>query len=329
MIAFMSSPDLVVVRDRAARLSVAVGVLMLTLKLTAYLLTGSNALLADALESVVHVGATLVMYWCLRIAQEPPDREHPYGHGKVEYLSVGFEGGMVALAAVAVVWEVGKSLWRGAEVGEFGLGLGLSALAALINLVLGMYLVRTGRRTRSSILVADGHHVLSDVYTSAGGLLGFGLVWLTGKIWIDSLTALVLAGLVLWSGIALLRQAVRGLMDQADKVLLAQVVEVINQQRQPEWLDCHNLRVRTSGELVYVDFHLVVPAQWTVAHAHEVSEALERAILGKLGTGGAVFVHLDHPERPEYRALAEGANRWPLSVAAATRFEAPQSSVIH
>ena len=176
------------------------------------------------------------------------------------------------------------------------------------------------------ILVADGHHVLSDVYTSVGGLLGFGLVWLTGQIWIDAVTAVVLAALVLWAGLALLREAVRGLMDQADKVLLAQVVEVINQERQPTWLDCHNLRVRTSGDLVYVDFHLVVPADWTVAYVHEVSERLEAAILRRLGTGGAVFVHLDHPERPEYTALASSVDRWPLSVAAATRFELPHRS---
>lgn len=321
----MAEIDIMMVRDRAARLSVAVGVLMLVLKLTAYLLTGSNALFADALESVVHVGATLVMYWCLRIAHTPPDRDHPYGHGKVEYLSVGFEGGMVTLAAVAVVWEVAKTLWFGAVMGDFGIGMGLSAVAAAINLALGAHLVRTGRRTRSSILVADGHHVLSDVYTSVGALLGVGLVWLTGKIWIDAVTALLLAGLVLWAGIGLVRQAIRGLMDQADKKLLGQVVEVINQERQPEWLDCHNLRVRTSGDLVYVDFHLVVPATWTVSHVHEVSERLEQAILTRLGQGGAVFVHLDHPERPEYVNLASGVDRWPLSVAAATRFEAPQS----
>jgi cation diffusion facilitator family transporter len=321
----MVGSDIMAVRDRAARLSVAIGFLMLALKLTAYLLTASIALLSDALESVVHVGATLVMYWCLRIAHTPPDRDHPYGHGKVEYLSVGFEGGMVALSALAVWWEVAKSLWLGHQVGDIGLGMGLSAMAAVINLMLGAYLIRAGRRTHSSILVADGHHVLSDVYTSAGALVGIGLVWWTGRAWIDALTAVILACLVLWAGIGLLRQAVRGLMDQADKALLAQVVEVINRERVPEWLDCHNLRVRTSGDLVYIDFHLVVPAGWTVAHVHEVGERLEQAILTSLGKGGAVFVHLDHPERPEYLHLARSGDRWPLSVASATRFEAPQS----
>ena len=117
-------------------------------------------------------------------------------------------------------------------------------------------------------------------------------------------------------------------MDQADKRLLGKVVEVINHERQPEWLDCHNLRVRTSGDLVYIDFHLVVPGDWTVSHAHEVSERLELAILTRLGQGGTVFVHLDHPERPEYVNLARSEDRWPLSVASATRFEAPQTPEI-
>lgn len=315
-------------RLRAAWVSVLVGIALLVVKVTAYALTDSLMLLADAMESVVHVGTTLVMLWCLRVAEAPPDEGHPYGHGRVASLSVGFEGGMVALAGVGVLWEVGKSFWRPYAVSELGLGLWLSGLAAAVNLALGWWLVRTGKRTRSTILVADGHHVLSDVYTSGGALVGLGLVLVTGLAWIDTLVAALLALLLLGAGLRLVREAVAGLMDEADPAMLEQVVAVINELRDPEWLDCHNLRLRQAGDHIYVDFHLVVPAQWTVARVHHVSEEIETAILARLGHAGAVFVHLDHPERPEYRALLRTGGTWPLTVAAATRMEGTWDSAV-
>lgn len=315
-------------RTRAALISVLVGIVLLGVKITAYVLTDSLMLLADAMESVVHVGTTLVMFWCLRVAQEPPDDSHPYGHGRVTSLSVGFEGGMVALAGVAVLWEVGKSIWQPYEMASLGIGLWLSAAAAAINLALGWWLVVIGKRTRSAILVADGHHVLSDVYTSAGALIGLGLVLATSMVWIDTVVAALLAFLLLGAGLRLVRQAVAGLMDEADPAMLDSVVAVLNELRDPEWLDCHNLRLRQAGDHIYVDFHLVVPAQWTVARAHHVSETIEAAILARLGHAGAVFVHLDHPERPEYRALLRTGGTWPLTVTAATRMEHVEDSAV-
>ena len=316
-------------RTRAALVSVLVGAVLLVVKVTAYTLTDSLMLLADALESVVHVGTTLVMFWCLRVAQAPPDQGHPYGHGRATSLSVGFEGGMVALAGVGVLWEVAKSLWHPHAVGAVGTGLWLSGVAALVNLALGWWLVRVGQRTRSPILVADGHHVLSDVYTSAGALVGLGLVWWTDLAWIDAVVAAGLALLLLGAGLRLMHEAVAGLMDQADPAMLEKVVAVLNELRDPEWLDVHNLRLRLTGDQVYVDCHLVVPAQWSVARAHHVSEAIEVAVLARLGLSGAVFVHLDHPERPEYRSLLRTGGTWPLTVADATRLENhPDSAVM-
>lgn len=316
-------------RILAARVSILVGVLLLGVKWTAYLLTGSLAMLSDALESVVHVGATGLMYWCLKLSQTPPDEEHPYGHGRAESLSVGFEGGLVALTGVGVLYQVVASYWRPYELTSLDLGLWLSGVAAAVNLGLGLWLRHMGRTTRSPILVADGAHVLSDVYTSGGALVGLGLVLATGWFWIDAAVAAILACFVLVTGLKLVREAVGGLMDEVDRPLLEQVVAAINEVRTPEWLDAHNLRLRRAGDRVYVDFHLVVPAQWTVAKAHQVSEQIEEVVLRRLGHAGAVFVHLDHPERPEYAALTRTGGTWPLTVEAATRVEeGPESAVI-
>ena len=315
-------PDPIRQRIWAARISVAVGLLMLVLKMTAYIQTGSSIIISDALESVVHVGATLFMFWCLRYSLRPPDLDHPYGHGKIEYFSVGFEGGMVALAALAVFWQVGHDLWFGNHaVHGPSQGLILTAAAAVINLALGLYLLRVGRATGSAILVGDALHVLSDVWTSAGALLGLGIVWLTGMALIDSLLAVALGAYILWAGLKLVREAVRGLMDQIDPKEVARVVAAINEVREPEWLDCHNLRLRSSGDHLYVDFHLVVPAEWSVARAHLAIERLERHILDRLKRPGAVLVHLDHPDSSEYRALGEG-DRVDITVGSATRTEA-------
>jgi len=284
------------VRLFAARLSAAVGVGMLALKWTAYLLTSSTAILSDALESVVHVGAVLFMWFCTRVAAQPPDDDHPYGHGRIEFFSVAFEGGMVALAGLGICWQAVRVLWFGGQVEQVGIGLGLTAVAAAINLALGWYLLRTGRRTDSPILIADGHHVLSDVWTSTGVIVGVGLVAVTGWQLIDPLCALVLAGYILFTGVRLVRTAASGLMDEADPAALARVVAAINEVREPEWLDVHNLRLRVNGDATYIDFHLELPGDWSVAHAHDTIERLEAHILMRLGRQGAVMIHIDYPK---------------------------------
>jgi cation diffusion facilitator family transporter len=287
-------------RHRAALLSLLVGLLMLGLKMGAYLLTGSATILSDALESVVHVAAVGFMFWCFRFASAPPDAEHPYGHGKAEYLSIGFEGGAIVLAAAAIVWEAVVGLIDGHQPARVDLGFGLIVLAALINLALGGWLVHVGRKTRSALLEADGHHVLSDVWTSAGVVVGVGVLWLMptdspARVWIDSGVAILLAMFILWVGGRLVRQAMRGLLDEADPQMVERVVAAINEVRDPAWRDVHNLRLRRSGDAIFVDFHLVVPSLWSVAAAHAAVEKLEQHILRVLGAHGAVMIHLDHP----------------------------------
>jgi cation diffusion facilitator family transporter len=187
----------------------------------------------------------------------------------------------------------------------------------VINLALGWHLLRTGRRTRSDILVADGKHVLSDVWTSAGALVGVGLVRLTGNPRIDIVTAFLLGAFILYTGISLVRQAVAGLMDEADPRTLSTVVATINELREPEWLDVHNLRMRVAGDVTFIDFHLMVPGEWSVREAHDDIERLEQRLLEKLGRGGAVMIHLDYPKHGEHVETPPQ----PFTVAGATRMK--------
>lgn len=281
---------------RAARISVAVGVVILVLKVGAWLASGSTAVLSDAVESVVHVLATIVMLTTLQISQQPPDRDHPYGHGKAGSFSVGLEGGLVALSGALVLLAVIERVVAGHSITNLTYGLIGTVVAAAVNLALGLYLVRVGRSHESDILVADGQHVLADVWTSAGVLLGLVLVKLTGMLWIDWVVAVVVGVHLLFVGGGLLRSGVGALMDRVDENDYGRVVEAVNEIREDEWIDMHDLRLRRVGDLVHVDFHLVVPGEWSIRRGHDVSEQIERAVLKALGAGGSVLVHLDYPE---------------------------------
>jgi cation diffusion facilitator family transporter len=313
-------------RRRAATLSLVVGVAVLGLKMTAWVLTGSATILSDALESVVHVVATAFMFVFFIWSQQPPDEDHPYGHGSAAHLSIGFEGGMILIAGLAVLWQAGAALWTGRQPESLSNGLWLVGIAATVNLLLGVYLIRTGRRTRSEILVADGQHVLSDVWTSAGVLAGVAVMTLVPagpwRGWIDGGLAVVLAGIIIWTAVQLIRQAIAGIMDKADRAKIDTVIAALVEIREPEWLDVHNLRLRSAGDRVFVDFHMTVPGDWSIERAHQSIDRIEEHLLARLQAQGTVLVHLDYPHFPgdptpipreEWKPIpltAELATRW-------------------
>ena len=305
---------------RAARISVAVGVLILALKVGAWLATGSTAVLSDAIESVVHVLATIVMLATLQISQQPPDRDHPYGHGKAASFSVGFEGGLVALSGALVLLAVIERILSGRAMGDLTYGLIGTIAAAAVNLALGLYLVRTGKAQSSEIIVADGQHVMADVWTSVGVVLGLVLVAITGLQWIDWVVATVVALHLLFVGTGLVRSGIAGLMDRVDEADYGLVVDAINGIRGPAWTDMHDLRLRRVGDLCHVDFHLVVPGTWTIREGHDTSEAIEIEVLAALNAAGSVLVHLDYAAPP---ALDRGEDAVdptaPFTVAGALR----------
>jgi cation diffusion facilitator family transporter len=286
-------------RRTAALLSLGIGFLMLFGKWTAFVITGSYAILSDALESVVHVVATAFALASIIIAARPADLKYPYGYGKIGYFSAGFEGGLIALAGLAILYEATVALIRGSEPSRLDLGMLLIAAAAVINLVLGLYLIRLGKRTNSLILTADGQHVLADSWTSFGVLAGVALVWATRLSWLDGLVAIGFGLNILWTGWTLVRESFSGLMDRADPGLLRRVVEACQAARETGWLDLHQLRAWQAGDRVFVDFHLAVPHDWTVTQIHDANDRLHDILCDLLGDETELIVHFD-PDRPDF-----------------------------
>lgn len=309
-------------RFRAVLISLLVGFGMLAGKWSAYLLTGSHAILSDALESVVHVFATGIALWSVLLSLRPPDPKYPYGYGKVGNFSAGFEGGLITLAALAIIYEAIQGFLDPQPLRALGLGLLLIAVAALVNLVLGWWLIRLGRQSGSLILEADGHHVRSDSITSIGVLVGIALVWLTGWRWLDPAIAVAVALSILSTGYRLVREAALGLMDRADPGLLTRIVEVLEQARRPGWIDVHQLRAWRAGDRSFVDFHMVVPGDWTVVRLHETNDECRAVLRAALGPETEVLIHFD-PDRTERPwAIPDG----PWTLASAVRIPAASTT---
>jgi cation diffusion facilitator family transporter len=290
--------------NRATRLamgSVIVALAVLALKALAWWLTGSVALLADALESVVNVAAALAALAAVSFSAVPPDANHPYGHAKAEYFSAVLEGALIIVAALLILREAWGAL-AAPHVPELpGLGLAVSIGATAVNGLWGLLLRREGRRLRSPALLADARHLFSDVVTSVGVVAGVGAVAATGILWLDPLLAALTAVNILFSGWQLLRDSVGGLMDEAvEPVLLARIRAVMSQQAAGA-LEIHDLRTRHAGRTTFVEFHLVVPGEMTVSVAHEICDRIETALKAELGSA-VITIHVE----PEAKAKHQG-----------------------
>jgi cation diffusion facilitator family transporter len=287
------APDESPARLRAGLLSLVVSAVLLAAKYQAYLLTGSTAVLSDALESIVNVVAAIFAVGGLIFAGRPADRNHPYGHGKIEFVSAAFEGGLIAFAAVLIIYEVVQSLLRGVQVRQLEIGVAIVFLAGLVNLALGWFLIRTGRRHASFTLVADGQHVLSDFLTSAGVVAGLLMVRLTGLAWLDPLVAAVVALNLMWTGARLVRHAAGGLLDEEDTALLNRLLEVLSAHVGQGVIRVHHLRAIRAGRFNHVDAHLVVPEFWSMKEAHELAEGLAERVIKEVGVEGELVFHTD------------------------------------
>lgn len=270
-------------RQLAIRISVAVSAVMLTGKVAAYLLTGSAAILSDAAESVVHGVATGFAAFSLWYSTRPADASHPYGHGRVAYLSAGFEGALVFSAALAVIGCGIDGLIRGPRLQNLGVGLTISGGLAAINLVLGTALIRIGRRHNSLILVANGKHVLSDMWTTAAAIVGVGIVLLTELTWLDPVTAIIMGGYIMASGYGLIRKSLAGLMDELEPALAQRILACLEEQvARGVVVEFHQTRCRRVNDEIWLDVHLLVPGDLALAEAHrratDVEQALEAAL---------------------------------------------------
>jgi cation diffusion facilitator family transporter len=281
------------VRLGAGVVSLVVGSALLVAKYAAYRLTGSTAILSDALESIVNVVAALFALGGLAFAGRPADRNHPYGHGKIEFFSAAFEGGLIAFAAVMIMYQAVSGLVYGTEVRQLDLGVAITAAAGVVNLALGVFLLRTGRRHESLTLVADGQHVLSDFWTSVGVVGGLLLVRVTGAVWLDPLVAGVVGMNLAWTGFRLVRHAAGGLLDEEDTELLHKLSSALNASLVPGIIRVHNLRAIRSGRFTHVDAHLVVPEFWSVDRAHDAADAFERRVIAASNLAGEIAFHTD------------------------------------
>jgi cation diffusion facilitator family transporter len=259
-----------------AWLSVATALVTMALKFGAWHVTGSVGLLSDALESFVNLGGALMLLWMVRLAALPADAGHPYGHGKAEYFASAFEGLLIAIAAVSIAWAAAPRLLEPRPIAAPALGLVISSVAALVNGAVAVVLLRAGKRLRSVALEADGHHLLTDVWTSAAVLVAVALVALTGWLLLDPLIAIAVAINILWTGWRLVRSSVEGLMDAVwppeDLMALEQILDGYRAQG----LAFHALRTRRAGARRFASMHVLVPGAWSVQRAHDLVEEIER-----------------------------------------------------
>lgn len=273
-------------------LSMAAAVITIVLKGAAYFLTGSVGLLSDALESFVNLGATFMALAMLTIAARPPDETHAYGYGKAEYFSSGVEGALILIAAASIAWAAIPRLIDPQRLEQVGIGLAISALASLINLGVARVLLAAGRRYRSITLEADAHHLMSDVWTSAGVVVGVGAVAITGWTRLDPIIALVVAGYIVWTGARLVRRSVGGLMDTALPVAQQEAIRQVLSRYERQGIQYHALRTRQAGTRAFMSLHVLVPGDWTVQRGHDLLEDLERDIRAAI-PGATVTTHLE------------------------------------
>jgi cation diffusion facilitator family transporter len=273
-----------------------VGLLMFAGKWYAYLITGSAAILSDAAESVVHVVAVSFAFYSMWLSQQPPDESHPYGHDRIGFFSAGFEGAMISLAALFIIGESIRKWVTGLHIDRVGTGALYVTAAALINLALGLYLLLQGRRHRSLILVANGKHVLTDVWTSGGVIVGLVLVMVTGWLPFDPICAIFVASNILWTGGKLIRQSVGGLMDEADPRLDRLIRGTLDRETSARGLAYHELRYRNSGTSVWLEVHLLFPAGVPIEGAHAQATAIEEAVADALPVASRIVTHIEPAE---------------------------------
>jgi cation diffusion facilitator family transporter len=270
-----------------------VSVLLFAIKLVAYFLTLSVAILSDALESIVNIVAALIGLYSLHIAAQPRDEDHPYGHGKVEYISAAIEGVLICVAGVAIIYKGIKELILVPQIHQIDYGIILIAATAIINYILGAWCVSIGKKNSSLALTSSGKHLISDTITTVGIVIGLILVALTNLYWIDSVIALLVACILIYTGFKIIVTSIEGIMDKADTALLKTVIATLEDNRQENWIDLHNLRILKYGSILHLDAHLTVPWYLNVNEAHVAIDELSALVKNKFGESVELFVHTD------------------------------------
>jgi cation diffusion facilitator family transporter len=271
----------------------AFSTMLLLMKLAAYWLTGSVAILTDALESIVNVVAGFLGLYSLYLSAKPRDADHPYGHGKIEFLSAAVEGSLIFIAGLMIIYQAVQNLLSPQPIHQLDLGMAIIGATALINMGLGLWCLRTGKRNRSLALEASGRHLLSDTYSTFGILIGLLLLYFTGWQWMDSAVAILFSLIILYTGYKIIRSSLAGIMDERDLALLKQMVSLLNKNKRENWIDLHNVRIIKYGSTLHLDCHLTVPWYLNVNEAHQEIDKLAELIRNEFGESLELFVHSD------------------------------------
>ena len=282
---------------RYAWLSIGAALATILFKGLAWWLTGSVGLLSDALESFVNLAGALMALAMLSVAASPPDEDHSYGHGKAEYFSSAFEGFLILLAALGIGYAAVERLLNPQPLEAVGVGLAVSVVASVINFATARILMKVGRKYRSITLEADAHHLFTDVWTSVGVIVGVGLVWLTGWLWLDPVIALLVAVNIVWTGWHLLNRSAAGLMDVSIAPQELSAIQTILDGYRAQGLDFHALRTRQAGSRAFVTLHVLVPGTWSVQEGHDWLERIEADIRRAVANCN-VTTHLEPQEDP-------------------------------
>ena len=289
----MISPKNKISNIRLQQLIAVTSSLLLIVKFIAFYLTNSVAVLTDALESIVNVVAGFIGLYSLYVAAKPKDIDHPYGHGKAEFISAAVEGTLVLSAGAVIIYSAVKNLMFPTIIKAIDTGIYLVAATAIINWILGYFSFVQGKKNNSLALIASGKHLQTDSYSTFGIIAGLVLIAVTNYLWIDSVVAIGFGLFIIYTGYKIIRSSLAGIMDEADMVLLAKMVDVLNHNRSDNWVDLHNLRVIKYGNVLHVDCHLTVPWYLNVAEAHKEVDYLGNLIRKDFGESLELFVHSD------------------------------------
>ncbi len=295
---------------RALLISLMVSACSLSLKIGAFFITGSSAALSDSMESVVHFFAVAFVVYGYYLSLKPADEDHHYGHERIELLSVGAEGAIIIVAGITIVYYAIQSMITGIVIENMGTGMIMLIGAALINLALGTYVLRTGRKHKSMIAISNGKHTLTDVWTSGGVVFALVIIHYTGWLYIDIIVSLALAAYISWEAWKLLTFSVKGIMDTRDPEADRAIREELEKELPGHIIDWHHLRHRTSGNTTWVELHLVFSDDITLEQAHADATLLERRLIDALDTDGIITMHLEpYDAHDEAHKILRGANK--------------------
>ncbi len=275
------------------RIVVVVAISLLVIKFLAYFLTHSVAILTDALESIVNVVAGVLGLYSLVVSARPRDADHPYGHGKVEFISSAVEGTLIVIAAILILYESINTLIFPRELHKIDYGVILIASTAVINYLMGAWCVRVGKNHTSYALIASGKHLQTDTYSTLGIIAGLIAIYIFKINWLDSAVAIFFGGVILYNGYNIVRQSIAGIMDETDQELLTKMVDVLNQNRRENWIDLHNVRIIKYGPVLHLDAHITIPWYLNVHEAHNEIDALAALVRKEFGESLELYVHSD------------------------------------